>query len=466
MATKLILIVGLLIAKAAFSQDGADRDKIAASQTGASPIYFETLNMSIPAVERGNYNNEQECSVRGGLPRFLTKVNSGKEVVVAFIGGSITQSNFGYRLQTAKYMEQTYAQAKFKWINAGVSGTGTELGAFRIQEQVLNHRPDLIFIEFAVNGAYPDGMEGMIRQAIKRNPDVEICLIYTILNGQSAIYQKNELPLNIVGLERVAAYYDLPAVNLGMEASSLEAAEKLIWKGNSQTANPHQILFSEDGIHPSTVGGNLYASAIARALKKMESVKQPKKSQLPKPLITANWDDATMVDAAMLENKDWQLIATADHPNLKKFSPWFSAVLTANKPGASFSFRFKGDMVGVFDIGGPEVGQLEWTIDGKPVKLNKEKQGSFSYYQTSDAAMADPLNRFNAYCNNRYRGQFDVIKVPEGEHLVTVTLSAQQANKLAILPEDQRSDIVSNPKKYDQTVIYLGRILLRGNIIK
>ncbi|RDC56006.1 SGNH/GDSL hydrolase family protein [Pedobacter chinensis] len=464
---KAILLGCLLISTMAFSQESADRDKIAASQTGASPIYF-ALAANIPKVEPGNYTNEQECIVRAGLPRFFAKVNSGKEVVVAFIGGSITQSDFGYRLQTASYMEQTYTQAKFRWINAGVSGTGTELGAFRIQEHVLNHRPDLIFIEFAVNGAYPDGMEGMIRQTIKLNPDAEICLIYTILNGQSAFYQKKELPPNIIRLEQLAAYYELPSVNLGMEASSLEASEKLIWKGSSQTIGQHQILFSEDGIHPTIAGGNLYAAAIARAFKKIGAAKQLIKGQLPKPLITSAWDEATMVDPSILaiENNGWQLIPTAANPNLKKFSPWFPNVLTANKPGASFSFRFKGDTIGIFDIGGPEVGQLEWHIDGKPVKLSKEKQGSFSYYQATNAAIADALNRFNAFCNNRYRGQFDVIKVPAGEHVVTCNLSGQQADKLGILPEDKRADIVKNPEKYNQTVIYLGRILLRGSILK
>jgi hypothetical protein len=123
-------------------------------------------------------------------------------------------------------------------------------------------------------------------------------------------------------------------------------------------------------------------------------------------------------------------------------------------------------MIGLFDIGGPEVGQLEWLIDGKPVKLNREKQGSFSYYQTTESTTPDALNRFNAYCNNRYRGQFDVLKIPDGIHEVTVKISAQKANKTEILPADKRADIQQDPAKYDQTVIYLGRILLRGEWLK
>lgn len=442
---KMVLLGCLLLPATVFAQNSDERAKIAASQAGASPIFFDTAVAGIPSVEPGNSSNPLECNVRDGFPAFLEKLNKGNKVLVAFIGGSITQANFGYRLQTARYLEQIYPQASFQWINAGVSGTGTDLGAFRIAEQVLRHQPDLIFIEFAVNGAYAPGMEGMIRQTIKANPNTAICLVYTILNGQTAFYQKNELPPNIKGLEKVAAHYGLPSINMGMEAASLEAAGKLIWKGSQ--ADQGKILFSEDGIHPSTAGGKLYAAAIARAFKKIGTITQPKKKELPAPLINAKWDEATMIDASVFasQNNGWQLISTDENPNLKKFSSWFSNVLSAGKPGAKFSFRFNGDMLGVFDIGGPEVGQLEWIVDGKPVKL---------------------MNRFNGFCNNRYRGQFEVIEVPRGNHLVEVVLSGQKADKLMILPEDKRADIITHPEKYDQTVVYIGRILLRGTLLK
>ena len=39
-------------------------------------------------------------------------------------------------------------------LNAVISGTGSDLGAFRVSEQLLKYKPDLIFIEFAVNGAF------------------------------------------------------------------------------------------------------------------------------------------------------------------------------------------------------------------------------------------------------------------------------------------------------------------------
>lgn len=464
----LVIAVGLIPLMAA-GQSVTDRDKIAASQAGASPVYFDFLSSEVPLVQPGDFYNITECKVRSGIPNFLEKVNSGKDVIVAFIGGSITQAHFGYRLQTANYLMHRYPKARFKWINAGVSGTGTELGAFRIQEQVLQHRPDLIFVEFAVNGAYPDGMEGMIRQAIRQDPSVDICLLYTILTGQTSFYQKNELPENIKGLEHVADYYQLPSVQLGMEAAALEASGKLVWK-TGPVQYRGKIMFAEDGIHPTTAGGNLYAAAIARSLAKLETQHEVKKHPLPEPLITASWDQATMLEPAKVAHfsNGWQSVVTNQNANLKKFEGWFANVFTASAPGASFSFRFSGDMVGVFDIGGPEVGQLEWIIDGRPVRLKKDKQGSFIYYQAQVTGSTDatPLNRFNAYCNNRYRGQFDVIKIPGGTHDVEVRVSGQKSDKAQILPVDKRDDINNHPQKYDRSVIYLGRILIRGTLLK
>ncbi len=72
-----------------------------------------------------------------------------------------------------------YPAIPMKAVNAGVSGTGTDLGACRLHEQVLQYHPDLVVGEIAVNGAYKDGMERMIKEQIwKRDPTIDICLFF------------------------------------------------------------------------------------------------------------------------------------------------------------------------------------------------------------------------------------------------------------------------------------------------
>lgn len=150
-------------------------------------------------------------------------------------------------------------------------------------------------------------------------------------------------------------------------------------------------------------------------------------------------------------------------PNLEQFAPWFSNVLKANKVGEGFSFRFKGTGFGIFDIGGPDVGQLEIEVDGKPFSLNNAAASTLPKEQIQLPYL---LNRFNVYCNNRYRGQYELFSVPLGEHTVKMTISATKADKAAILGLANLTDFTQNPDKYNQQAIYIGRILIRGEILK
>ena len=265
----------------AFAQGTSDEEKIAASQDGASPLVYTADMEDIPLIVPGKYDNDLECTVRSGLPDFFGKLSQGEDVTVAFIGGSITQGDWCYRLQISRFMEERWSGTSFSWINAGVSGTGSDLGAFRIDEQVLAYSPDLVFIEFAVNGAYAPGMEGMVRKIIKADPHADICFLYTIKTGQTEYYRKGEMPERIAELEKLAGHYGIPSIHLGMEAASLEEEGKLLWKGRPEDA-AGRILFSRDGVHPSREGGDVYAAAIARGLQKMKAADSaPEPHRLP-----------------------------------------------------------------------------------------------------------------------------------------------------------------------------------------
>ncbi|MBO9633042.1 MAG: SGNH/GDSL hydrolase family protein [Chitinophagaceae bacterium] len=451
-----------------YGQTASDRAKIAASQAGASPLFFDPFAEKIPAIGVSDFSDPRELIARGGLPNFFAKLKAGKPVTVGFIGGSITQALYGYRIQTARYIQSAFPQSAFKWMNAGVSGTGTDLGACRIYEQILKHDPDLVFVEFAVNGGYPSGMEGIVRQIIRNNPATDICFIYTVLNPQAKLYLKPAaIPENIQLLEDIAAHYRIPGIHLGIEAATLEANDKLVWKGETNGIQD-KIVFSADGIHPSREGGNLYAAAIARSMRKLSgnAVAQPHK--MPAALIPGNWEDAKMLDPLEFAtfSKGWTKTKTAKHAFLKQFSGWFPYVMEAEEPGSSFSFKFKGTMFGIFDIGGPEVGQLSIKVDGKEMKLQDISGKGFRLYKANPVTGDDLLNLFNSFCNNRYRGQYDLIATEDGEHTVCITISEQKADKGKILGEKQLKDITENPEKYDRTALYLGKILLRGEIIK
>ncbi|WP_286177263.1 SGNH/GDSL hydrolase family protein [Rhodopirellula sp. JC639] len=110
-----------------------------------------------------------ECHPRGGLPNFIAKAQAGETVHVAYLGGSITAAP-GWRVQSRQWLQEQYPEATVNEIHAAIGGTGSDLGVFRLGRDVLQHHPDLLFVEFAVNdgGASPErihkAMEGIVRQ--------------------------------------------------------------------------------------------------------------------------------------------------------------------------------------------------------------------------------------------------------------------------------------------------------------
>jgi len=153
---------------------------------------------------------------------------------------------------------------------------------------------------------------------------------------------------------------------------------------------------------------------------------------LPEPLFGSEWEEAEMYIPSQIASfdKSWKEINTSVPPSLNKFSGWFDTVMTSSKEGASFSFGFEGDMIGLFDIGGPEVGQVEVLIDGKFVRLKEVSTKGFHLYEANDRIGNYTLNRFNSWCNNRYRGQYDVIKLKKGVHQVTIGFPGKSSAKV------------------------------------
>ncbi len=437
---------------------------IAASQVGASTLFFDPANANIPIIYTENFSHPEEFKVRMGLPNFFNKVKNGKAVTIGYLGGSITRADNQYRLQSAKFIRNMFPDIKITGINAGVSGTGTDLGACRLYDQVLKYNPDLVFVEFAVNGAFPEGMEGIIRQIWKFNPRIDICLIYTISASQSRIYADGKVPENIRNLEKIAKHYNIPSVHMGLQAAILENKEKLIWKADPATLTD-KIVFSADGTHPLEAGGNLYAEAIARAMLMMKNCAEDRIHHLEDPLIADNWEDAKMLDPKSFAtfSPEWETIDPKTIESLNQFSGWFPYVMKAEKSGAWIRLRFNGTMLGIFDIGGPEVGQIELELDG--IKMKLEEKSYINYTATQNKSDQKAINRFNRFCNNRYRGQCVFIKTEPGVHTVILKIADEIPDKAKILGGSQLSEITQNPGKYNRSVIYLGKILLRGEII-
>ena len=174
---------------------------------------------------------------RAGLPNFLTKANTaGAEIKIGYFGGSIT-AQAGWRPKTLAYFQKTYPQAKFSEINAAIGGTGSDLGVFRVKQDVLDKKPDLMFVEFAVNdgGASPEQifrcMEGIVRQTWRALPECDICFVYTLTEAPSPAMLEGKFQRSASAMEKIADHYGIPTIHMGMEVAKLAKEGKLAVEG-------------------------------------------------------------------------------------------------------------------------------------------------------------------------------------------------------------------------------------------
>ena len=198
-----------------------------------------------------------ECRERGGLPNVFAKWKAGKEVRIAYLGGSITEAN-GWRPKTMEWFKKEYPASSIVEINAAIGGTGSDLGVYRVRQDVLDHKPDLLFVEFAVNdgGAPTDrilkAMEGIVRQTWRANPSTDICFVYTLTEGMLGDLEGGKFPHAASVMEEVADHYAIPSIHMGLEVAHLHQAGKLIFKAPLPRTEAERAALDGKSFSPAT----------------------------------------------------------------------------------------------------------------------------------------------------------------------------------------------------------------------
>ena len=395
-----------------------------------------------------------ECRPRSGLPNALARLKGGQELTVAYIGGSITAQN-GWRPKTTAWLKQQYPTAKVVEIDAAIGGTGSDLGVFRFRQDVLDHHPHLIFIEFAVNdgGAPPQQiyrcMEGMVRQAWKQDSKTDICFVYTLVDSFVPTIQSGKFPRAASAMERVAEHYQISSIHMGLEVARLAKEGKLILKVDpkteqERTALKDKIVFSADGVHPHPeTGHQLYLEAIARSFEKMKDNATPAAHKLPDPFVADNYENAKLVSLSKAKlSEGWEKLDPQKNPQARAFRKYLPEMYYAAEPGQSLSFSFKGRLVGFIDLLGPDCGQLQMTID--------------------DAKLTT-VARFDAYCTYHRIGSFIAGQdLSDSVHSIRVTVDDRELDKAAILARNGNK--IENPKRFAGKGWYVGSIMLIGDL--
>lgn len=315
-------------------------------------------------------------NLRGGLEHCRDKFTRDKTGRVAFLGGSITAAH-GWRDQVCEDLQRRFPETKFDFINAGIPSLGSTPGAFRFERDVLkNGLVDLLFEEAAVNDdtngfssvEQVRGMEGIVRQALIANPNMDIVLLHFVDPDKIQQINRGETPIVIANHEKVAEHYQLPSINLAREVTERIHAGEFTWEKD----------FID--LHPSPFGHQLYAKSVGRlfdaawsplATRSGSSLARP----LPAPLDTYSYfrghlirPQAAMDDKSLTLEKGWKLVSPWKPNDSAGTRPGFVdvPVLVAEEANSTLKFKFNGSAVGLFVASGPDAGMVDFRIDGSP----------------------------------------------------------------------------------------------------
>lgn len=358
------------------------------------------------------------------LGRVFAKLKAGQDTTIAYFGGSITAAN-GYRVKTLKWFRDTYPQAKITEVNAAIGGTGSDLGDFRCNSDVIAHNPDLVFVEFSINDGSPKNefrkatMEGIVRQLWSSPSKPEIVFLYTT---------SRTLDHARVSHPAVAKHYGIPDIDL--QPTLLEALKRtdLPKPTEEQLANPKLDwktpgqIFMADTVHPNDFGHTLYTETIVAWLKTQIDAQPLPEPVLGAPLVSEEFAHVALVAPSKAKlTGDWEVLP-AD-PKSGKIGRYADGAINARLPNDALEFEFDGTALGLYLNVQADGGKFEWTIDdgvngpGDPA-YGGPRGGKHGTGETA------PLTYFP-----RYNYALLTTGLPAGHHVL----------KLHVLPEHDKS---------------------------
>jgi hypothetical protein len=389
----------------------------------------------------------EEFHRRDGLPNVFYKSSHQRQVRIGYIGGSITEARDGWRDLSFSWFRLMFPYTAFYQTDATIGGTGSDLGVFRIERDLLVHDPDLIFVEFAVNDGGKNreetlnAMEGLIRKIWKRNPETDICFVYTtaeVYCTELVYGRQHPAPL---AMEELAEYYGIPSINVGIEVARLYAQKKLLLSADP-AENAHTIVFTRDHTHPLSESGHpLYGHIVTKYLTGMQTAQAVTRHPLPSPFTASNWQEATFIDPseAVLKGK-WTRLAAGD-AIFDQYRKDFPSLYRA-EPGATMEFKFRGACLGFYDCIGPESGSIEITVDGKTIGKT----------------------RFDQWCSGYRRHNFMLEPLSDGVHQVKIRVLDKPLDKGKIL--SLKNITIDDPAKYAGLNWYPANVMIVGEWIK
>lgn len=312
------------------------------------------------------------------------KIEKTEPVTVVYLGGSITEgcgaSHPGMRWASRiqEWMEQTFPQCQWSSYNAGIGGTNSEFGVFRLERDVLSKNPDLVFVEFAVNDYKTESdqcvnaMEEIVRRIMEQQPDAEIIFVITSTYCMyEECYQKGGRPESVMLHDRIARRYQIPSIHVG---------ERLFERILEEKVDVSDYL--PDFVHPNDRGYACYYETIRNFLDQeltrtveYEEAVEPGKTRESENLGKTKAAGEVKAGRSLPERKGdgrynrAHMLPAVEQAEGDFRTEWFSpcgrydSYISSDMPGTMARLTFTGTGIGVFWMIAGDSGMIEYRID-------------------------------------------------------------------------------------------------------
>ena len=243
--------------------------------TEEEQLHLDMLERSV--ISTGN--NER-------IKKVIEKARNGEDVTIAYIGGSITQGyNAGtteiYAKLSSDYFRETYATTgKVNYVNAGLSGTPSLLGLIRSDRDIFEAKPDVVFIEFAVNDGQDNmnksAFESLLRKALMQEQEPAVVLLFSVTEDGYTC----QSTMQLIGMN-----YELPMISVPNAIHPEFEAGRMTWKD-----------WADDGSHPNKNGQKLYSEFIIHYFNKVDAEETSAPYVLREKMLNLNYTTMKMVD--------------------------------------------------------------------------------------------------------------------------------------------------------------------------
>ncbi len=164
--------------------------------------------------------------------------------------------------------------------------------------------------------------------------------------------------------------------------------------------------------------------------------------------VADHWQAAKMVpvDGRML-SLEWKELPS-DAPLAKQFGLRMGTLWEATEPGSQMTFPFRGSSAKLYDLLGPDGGQVMITVDGKQ--------------------RHQPVPRFDSYCTYHRIATLSIADEldPNELHTVIIDVHPDQPDRHSVAFRLKDPDVELKSPKYQGTSIRVGQILVLGDVVE